>query len=517
MQMKRSHFDRAELTATSDASIPAAQPDPSSTFAALDLGSNSFHLLVVRDHNGAIQVIDKHREMVRMATGLDANGHLSHECMDRALNCLQRIGERLRSLPRRNVRVVGTNALRQAANSDAFISQAEAILGHNIDVISGNEEGRLIYAAVAQSFESRGDRRLVIDIGGGSTELAAGLRFEPQLMESLRIGCISVTERWFQNGTLSARNLSRAVQDAERELEVVKQRYRTHGWDLAIGTSGTVLAVQNSIAQFSAEGITESALSELRRLLVNFGAVANIDPTWCNTTRAQSLPGGVAILSGIFRSLKLEKLEVTSGALREGLLHDLLGRAHNDDIRERSVRALIPRFHIDAEHATLVAETALALFDQLYPELNEELEDDRQLLRWAALLHEIGMNISHSAYHKHGAYLLEHLDLPGFALSEQKQLGWLVRSHRRRVQLESHMPHDKPLDHVLVLLRLAVALRRNRADDLLPELTLKKNSDTYRVSLAHDWLDRHTLTKMDLAQETQLLNDIAVRLEVLEC
>ena len=486
------------------------------TYAALDLGSNSFHLLVARDRNGSIQVLDRHREMTRLAAGLESSGSLSQECIDLALASLRRISQRIRSLSPHNVRVVGTNALRQAANRDAFISQAEAILGCNIDVISGREEGRLIYAAVAQSIESRAAQRLVIDIGGGSTELIAGHRFEPHLSESIQIGCISMTERWFKEGKLSASRMANAVQDMQLELEVVEHSFRSHGWELAVGTSGTMLAVQNAIAQFSSEGITKQTLKELSRRLVCFGHISKIDPAWCSMRRAQSLPGGVAMLQGIFKTLKLDTLEVSSGALREGLLHELVGRAHDVDIRERSVRALAPRFHIDQQHAKLVAQTALVMFDQLFPQETDEFEDERQLLRWAAMLHEIGMGISHSAYHKHGAYLLEHLDIPGFTLTEQTQLGWLVRTHRRSLQISEPMPHGKSLMHLCVILRLAVTFRRNRSEARPVATTIARSGDVFTIEIDRDWLNAHPLTRMDLEQEANTLAAAGTELNIKE-
>ncbi|MYD43851.1 MAG: Ppx/GppA family phosphatase [Gammaproteobacteria bacterium] len=500
-------------------SLDAAPKQPSNsstgeTFAALDLGSNSFHLLVAREQNGTIQVVDKHREMTRLAAGLEANGFLSQTCIDLSLASLRRIGQRLRGIPPQNVRIVGTNALRQAANRDAFISQAEAILNHNIEIISGSEEGRLIYAAVAQTIESNEKHKLVIDVGGGSTEFILGNRFEPQMTESIHIGCISMSERWFHGGMLTANRMDKAIQDSRRELEVIDQNYRAHGWDVAIGTSGTVIAIQNAIANFSPEGINKQTLKELSQRLICFGHVDQIDPNWCASRRAPTLPGGIAILRGIFSSFKLDALEVSTGALREGLLLELVGRAHNEDIRENSIQDLLPRFHIDEAHAARVAATALTLFDQAFPNLNSDLAAERQLLRWAALLHELGMNISHIAYHKHGAYLLEHLDMPGFSLTEQTQLGWLVRSHRRRVQVGALMPHNRSLNHLCVLLRLAVMFKRNRADDALPKLRLAVRDQACELSIDRDWLNGHPLTRMDLEQEAQYLAEVGLELTV---
>lgn len=490
--------------------------DPSTSYAALDLGSNSFHLIVAREQDGSIEVIDKHREMVRMASGLGESKILTPDSIERALKSLSRMNQRLRTLPHQNVRVVGTNTLRQAKNRDEFLARAEAVLGHKIDVISGQEEGRLVYSAVMHANESREPRRLVIDIGGGSTEFIVGHRFEPHLTESLHMGCISITERWFKDGELTAQNLINATRDAQRELEVMEKPFREHGWDLAIGTSGTVLAVQSALSLYGHSAITESSVMELSDRLLNFDTIDNIDSTWCSQRRAQSLPGGIAILRAIFSSLLVERLDVSTGALREGLLHDLIGRKHHNDIRERSVRSLMTRYQIDDQQAKGVASTALQMFDSVYPVPNDEQQDDRQLLRWAALLHEIGLSISHIAYHKHGAYLLEHLDVQGFALTEQQQLGWLVRTHRRRVVQKEHMPHGHSLVHLCVMLRLAVALRRNRSGEDLPLINLRFHEHVCQLTLEKRWLDEHPLTRLDLEQETDFLNELDLLLEILE-
>ena len=486
------------------------------SYAALDLGSNSFHLIVAREYNGSIEVIDKHREMVQLASGLDDSRSLTQESIERALKSLSRMSQRLRTLPHHNVRVVGTNALRQADNREDFIQRAESILGHNIDVISGQEEGRLVYSAVMHDIESREPRRLVIDIGGGSTEFILGHRFQPRLTESLHIGCISITERWFNGGLITKQNMLNAVQDAQRELEVIEKPFQTHGWDLAIGTSGTILAVQSILSLLGLNEITRASIKKLSRELLEFENIKNIDSSWCSTLRAQSLPGGLAILQAVFKTLGMKCLRVSSGALREGLLHDLIGRVHHDDMRERSVQSLIGRFQIDSQHASVVSETALRLYDLIYSDPSEDQQDDRQLLRWAALLHEIGLSISHIGYHKHGAYLLEHLDLQGFALTEQQRLAWLVRSHRRRVIREDPMPHGHSLVHLCVLLRLAVALRRNRSEEELPLLGLNFNRHGCHLTLSRSWLASHPLTRLDLEQETQLLHELNIQLHLLE-
>lgn len=492
----------------------ARREESSNTYAALDLGSNSFHVLIASDLNGTIHVVDRHREMARLGEGLEKQRLLAPESIERGLEILARIGQRIRTVPHQNVRIVGTNALREARNSDEFIDRAETLLGHNIDVISGHEEGRLIYLAVAHGFESRANAKLVMDIGGGSTEFIVGNRFQADFTESLRIGCISMTERWFKHGRLTKKAMNQAIQDTQRELEVIESQYRAHGWDVCIGTSGSILAINRAIAQFTSEGITQATLAELTMQLLCFKHIENIDSNWCSTRRAQSLPGAVAILNGAFRTLGIKKLEVSNGALREGLLHELIGRAHHEDIREQSVTSLSDRFQIDEQHAQRIVDTALQLFDQIYPDLNAELEDERQLLRWSALIHELGMSVSHSAYHKHGAYLIENLNLPGFSISEQTQLAWLVRCHRRRIQVESHMPHQLSLHHLLALLRLAVTLRRNRSDGNLPRFKISKQAMTFTLEMDRAWLDAHQLTKLDLELEQQNLAEANIKLKI---
>ena len=487
--------------------------DQSEPYAALDLGSNSFHLVVARDLNGEVQVIDRHREMVRLAEGLDVTGHLSAAAIERALACLHRISQRLRPLPHHNVHVVGTNALRQAENSDMFIEQAEGVLGHKVEVISGREEARLIYSAVSHAIENQEESRLVIDIGGGSTELIVGQHHETRLTESLRIGCISLTERWFSDQRIAKSKYSNAIEDVRRELEVIESPYRKHGWDRVVGTSGTVQAIDTAIATFSVEGINVHTLTALQKKLCQLGRIDAIPSAWCSNDRAMSLPGGLAILQGVFDSLDIEQLEVSPWAMREGLLHDLLDRAHHEDRRELSVQSLISRFHIDRRHAEIVAATATNLFDLLFEAPNEDQEDERSLLRWAALLHEIGMHVSHAAYHRHGDYLLQHMDLPGFSLTEQKQLGRLVLGHRRSLPPINNMPHGQSLNHLCVLLRIAVLLRRNRANDALPELKLILTGDELRMSVEEEWLKHHPLTKLDLVEEESRYKHFPLKLK----
>ena len=382
--------------------ISATQP-----YAALDLGSNSFHLLVAYDKPGRLHVVDKYREMVRLAEGVHESNELSETVIDRAIKCLDRIGQRLRDVPSENIRVVGTNTLRTASNSQHFIDLAEAALGHRIEIISGREEARLIYLGVSHSLEDQLASRLVIDVGGGSTELILGRQFQPRIMESLHMGCVSMSNRFFQNGKIRSSNFDRAVDAARQEVEVIQQVFKAHGWDLAIGASGTLLSIHSVITEFiGEERITVNGLNKLRRLLIDSRQTDNIELPGINKERASVFPGGVAIVLAIMEELGVGSIVVSSGALREGLLHDLLGRVHAEDIRENSVDDLVSRFHIDLNHALRVSGSASDFFSQVNRQWQIDNTDNGSLLRWAAMLHEIGMDISHSSYQKHGGYLL---------------------------------------------------------------------------------------------------------------
>ena len=491
------------------ASVPSASKQ---TFAALDLGSNSFHLIVALDQGGRLQVVDRHREMVRLAAGLGDTRELAPETARRALACLERLGQRLRELPPRNVRVVGTNTLRKARNSRSFIRRAEKALGHRIEVISGREEARLIYLGVSHSLEDDRDSRLVVDIGGGSTEIILGRRFQPRLMESLFIGCVGLSDRFFPDGSITAAAMEDAERAARQELEPVEQIFLAHGWDTAIGASGTLLAV-SGVAQSGtgARQITTEGLHHVRERLLHAGHVERLDFPAVGAERAPVFPGGVAILSAIFEALRIERMSVSDGALREGLLHDLLGRVHDEDIRDKTVANLTERYHIDHVHAQRVLRTAGNLLEQVGPAWGLDDPDLEAILRWSATLHEIGLDIAHSQYHKHGGYLLDNMDLPGFSRSEQHRLSLLVRAHRRKFPVDDFVD-DEDILRLCVLLRVAVVLHRGRTDTPLPSFGVSARGRTIGLSLSRRWLQAHPLTELDLEQEAEYLSAAGIEL-----
>jgi exopolyphosphatase / guanosine-5'-triphosphate,3'-diphosphate pyrophosphatase len=487
--------------------------------AALDLGSNSFHLLVVQESNGRIQVIDKIKEMVRLAEGLDDDDNLTEPVTQRALACLERFGQRLRDLPPESVRVVATNTLRRANNAVDFIRRAEVALGHTVEVISGREEARLIYLGVSHALEDSHERRLVVDIGGGSTEMILGRRFSPELMESLHMGCVGLSRTYFADGRLRAAQFRSAVNHALRELEPVRRAYVTAGWDTAVGASGTVLAAQEILNHLGRDqgGITLTGLEEIRRLLLQAKLVSRLAIPGLPSDRAPVFPGGLAVLYAVFESLDIERMQATSGALREGVIYDLLGRVHHQDVREGTVRDLMVRYHIDERHAQRVRESAFQLMAQVSGDWGLTDPDDRLLLGWAADLHEIGMDIAHHQYHKHGGYLLRYMDMPGFSRWDQRQLAALVRAHRRRFPTADpslNGPARTRLIRLAVLLRIAAVLHRNRSARPLPHIGLCVGDDKLSLTLPGKWLSRHPLTHLELKQEAAMLASIPLQMTI---
>jgi len=494
----------------------ATQPN---TVAAVDLGSNSFHMILARVRPQGLEILDRNKEMVRLGGGLDANGRIRPETSERALACLARFGEHLRGLPSGAVRVVGTNTLRRARDSQAFLDAASQALGHPVEVIAGPEEARLIYLGVAHAITDEG-RRLVVDIGGGSTECIVGEGFEPLETHSLYMGCVGWTQRFFKSGRISARRMFTAELAAGAELEPIARTLRTLGWDRAIGASGTILAVERVLAAqgFSDAGITATGVRRLRDLLVERGHSDALGDLGIGEERRPVFVGGVAVLSGVFASLKIEHMDVSRGALREGALHDLLGRIRREDVREHTIRALGARFGVDRKQAARVERTALALLDQLPEDWAGARSEATRLLRWGARLHELGLSLSWRGHQKHGAYLVAHADLPGFSLLGQRILAALVGGHRRSVDPASFAAlgfrSAGPALRLCLLLRLAVVLNRSRSGRSVPPATLTAQGTALALAFPADWLEAHPLTAFDLEQETAQLARIGWTLTV---
>ncbi len=489
------------------------------TIAAVDLGSNSFHMIVARTSGDDFQVVDRMREVVRLAAGLDADNKLTQAAIARALVTLEQFGERIRELPKESVRIVGTNTLRKARNAQSFISRAEDALGHPIDIISGPEEARLIYLGVAHGLDDAAEQRLVMDIGGGSTEFILGRRFEPSRTESVHLGCVSHSAAYFGDKRITAKAMQAAVLAARQELETFEYSYRKLGWQSAIGASGTILAVREIVLAegWSDEGITPASLVRLRDAMVDAGHIDKVVLKTLSEERRVVLPGGVAILLAAFEALAIERMRVSDRALREGLLYDLLGRIHQEDVRERTIAELVRRYQIDEAQYRRVEATAGDLFAQVARDWRLGVEQ-RRLLRWAATLHEIGLSVSHTQNHKHGAYLLTHLDMPGFARGEQRRLATLVRAHRRKFPLAefNRLPseHAKVVLNLGVLLRLAVVLHRRRSEEALPEIRFSVEAQVLKLTFPAQWLALHPLTRADLESEAGYLKGAGFKLKI---
>jgi len=488
--------------------------------AAVDLGSNSFHMVVARYSHGQIVIVDRLREMVRLAAGISEDGRLDKQAAARALACLERFGQRLRDMQASDVRVVGTNALRVARRKQAFLERAREALGFPIEIVSGMEEARLIYSGVAHNLPNEAGRRLVLDIGGGSTEIIIGEHFDPLELESLQMGCVSLSQRFFGDGRLSPKRIERARLAARLELAPIQAAFLRRGWARAFGSSGTVRAIADSIRELdpTAGSITPTGNELLLQRLAEAGHTRELDLEAVTEERRPVFPGGVVILTEIVEALGIQQLRFVEGALRDGLLYDMVGRMTRSDARERTVGSMQSRYHVDLEQAARVEATALQFLSQVREPwgLSDPLAE--LSLKWAARLHEIGLDVAHSGYHRHGAYLLENADMPGFAREEQQLLARLVGSHRRKLAVQGLEdlipPWDRLARYLIVLLRLAVLLHRGRSGVALPNIEVTARGGTLELRFAARWLKEHPLTVADLQLEIEFLRPHGLRLRV---
>ena len=459
--------------------------------AAIDMGSNSFHLAIARVDHGEVKKVASMSEKVQLAAGLDENKNLTEAAQQRGLACLSRFVGRLGSVQPNRLRIVATNALRQAKNGHEFIQKAAEILPKHIEIIAGREEARLIYLGVSHTMVNSG-RRLVIDIGGGSTELIIGEEFEPIHTESLQMGCVAFTKAFFVDGEINQKSFDKAVVAARKELSGIANTYKEAGWDTVVGSSGTIKACRQITVNMGwsneKEELTRDGLDKLKEKLLIYKHVAEMEFDGLKEDRRAVLPAGIAILYAIFDVLELDKLVYSDGALREGVMYDLLGRFQHEDIRDRSVQALMGRYNADPKQAERVVNMAQHLFDGVADSLKLTTEDS-DLLRRAAYLHEIGLAISHAGYHRHGAYLLQHSDIAGFSQIDQNHLSHLVAHHRRKLRSDARVDVMKvggnKLVYLCLLLRLAVLLNHSRSDQMLPAIELTVgNAQQWQLSVS---------------------------------
>ena len=486
------------------------------TLAAVDLGSNSFHLEVGRVVDDQIYPLDAVREVVRLGAGLTADKRIDRATQARALESLAKLGERLRGFPRQSVRAVGTNALRVAKNAPQFLREARQALGFPIEVISGREEARLIYLGVAHALPAAAHRRLVVDIGGGSTEIIVGAGFEPRLTESLYMGCVSYSLRFFPDGRVDKAGMKAAELAARQELAGIVRDYRAEGWDEAVASSGTARSIENILREngFAAEGVSRQGLECLRGLLLKQGAADPGRIPGLRPSRAPVLPGGVAIMGAVLDELGIEAIKVSGAALRHGVLYDLLGRVQHRDMREATVAQFMRRYHIDRAQAERVRHLALTLYDALSPGAEREDDPDRQLLQWGARLAEIGLSIAHAQYHKHSAYVLSNADMPGFSRMEQARLARIVLAHRGKLAKMQDAGLEAADWKLVFALRTASLMLRRRGDAGLPFLRVAADAGGFSVDLPQAWLDDNPLSAAALQAEADHWKSVGMKLHV---
>jgi len=499
--------------------------------ASVDLGSNSFRLVIGRVVHDAgvtqLYEIDRMKETVRLAAGLDENRNVDEPTIERAVAVLERFGERLRSFHPDRVRAVATNTFRVARNVSSLLPRAEAALGFPIEVVAGREEARLLFAGVAHSLPSSPEKRLVIDIGGGSTEFVIGTGFDPELLESLHMGCVSYSRRFFPDGKINADNMQRAELAARRELETISQRYRKADWRFAYGSSGTAKALAAILPAtgLSSGGITREGLTALKQRLVRAGNVHDAKLEDIKADRAAVLPGGLAIMLAAFHELDIDTMHAADGALRVGVLYDLLGREASHDKRSDTVVQFMSRYEVDRAQAARVRNAALAFYCATAPasglqeqatQANGESAEMTQLLGWAADLHETGLSIAHSGYHRHTAYILANADMPGFSKSEQQLLAMFgLGQHGKLNRPELQLPSEEHWRALLCLRLAAVLLRRREDFEPLP-LTLSAKGKRFRASVSKEWLESHPLTEYSLRAEQDEWKKIGFELDFAE-
>ena len=484
--------------------------------AAIDLGSNSFRLQVARVEGEQLYMLDGLREHVRLAAGLTPEKYLDAEAQQRALTALSHFAERLRGLPREAVRAVGTNSLRVAKNAADFIPQAEHVLGFPIDVIAGIEEARLIYLGVAHGLPQSSDNRLVMDIGGGSTEFIIGKGLTPLKLESLYMGCVSFSHRFFPDGGVTKQRLKQAELAARAELQTISADFSSQNWDIALGSSGSARILCDILEEngISERGITREGLEWLRNELLRAGNVQNLAGLpGLKAERVPVLAGGFSIMYAAFCELGIERMQPALGALREGVLYDLWGRFHHNDMREVTVQQFMRRYHVDMAQAERVSQLALFFAREFLGE--DAGESALQLLEWAAKLHEIGISVAHGGYHKHTAYILANADMPGFSKREQAALSLLALAQRGNLEKLGEVSLTAEDAACILSLRLAVLFCRSRGNSRLPVLRGKFSGTKFHILLDAAWLEDNPLSKTALQDERKPWKNRGFSLQVL--
>jgi len=479
--------------------------------AAIDLGSNSFHMVVAKTIHGELRIVDKLGEKVQLGAGLNKSGQMTDEAKSRAIACLERFAQRIKELDSASVQIVGTNALRAAKKKKSFLREAEKVTGYPIEIISGREEARLIYLGVAHTLADDLGNRLVIDIGGGSTELIIGERFETKAMESLHMGCVSFRERYFSKGLMTSSAFNKAIKHASRELLNIKYLFSYVGWESSVGASGSIKSIFQALENFGLindECIDLSMLKKLKEKMIKLEHINYLDEFGIKKERIGIFPAGFAILYACFEVFDIKKMALTSGALREGLLYDMAGRIQHEDVRERSINSMQLRYNIDQQRAERVEKTVLHIYAQVAKNWSIDSPQSALLLKWASRIFEAGLTISHSQYHKHGAYLVLHSDLPGFTKLTQLYLSVIVRAHRRKFSDEIFQDMSEiekvELKKLCMIFRLAVVLTvaRKTAET---NFNIQAEGNHVTLEMGNEWYDSYPLSMASLETEKDYL------------
>jgi exopolyphosphatase/guanosine-5'-triphosphate,3'-diphosphate pyrophosphatase len=487
-----------------------------SLLAALDLGSNSFHLIIARVEHGELRPVEALAEKVQLGAGLE-NGELAVDAIERGLDCLGRFAQMMASLDIQRVRAVGTHALRIARNRRLFTAPARELLGTPIEVIYGREEARLVYLGVAHTLADDAQSRLVIDIGGGSTEFIIGERFEPRELASLQMGCVSYSNRFFPDGKISASAFSTARDHAILAASSIRYHFHRRHWQECVGSSGTLQAIETLLGQhgWSDNGITPAGLARLEQALLTFDTMDDINLDGLAEARRNVIVAGTAITRALFDTLEIEHMRTSRGALREGVLYDLLGRLTHEDVRERTVNALMLRYNVDGDIAANVERRARVFYTATRKSWHLD-NQDWELLHWTARCHELGIAISHKHYNRHSAYLLRNTDLPGFSQDEQEQLALLAQAHRGKLNDalfdDTPEPEQPRAKHLISIIRLAALFKYVEQLEQLPEFTVQASADALTLEFPEQWLQEHPLTAAELQREQAQLAKIGLEL-----
>ena len=486
-------------------------------YAVIDLGSNSFHMLIAKSVAGGLQTIGRVKRKVRLAAGLDKDNILSTEAMQRGWECLALFAERLQDIPNQNITIVATATLRLATNAEVFKAQAEKILGHKINVISGELEARTIYKGVAHTSACTG-KQLVIDIGGASTEVVIGKEFDALLYKSLNMGCVTYLERYFKDCLLTHSNFNTAIKAARTVIDNIAPEYKAAGWQIASGASGTVQAIQEiMVAQNLDDLLTLEKLNSIKEQSIAFKSIAALDLPGLSEDRRLVFVSGLAILIALFESLEIEKMGLAGGALREGVLYSMVPEFHNSDIRKRTVDGFMSRYHVDQKQASRVSSLAIELAQSINEDWPINHLNGLPLLKAVAQLHEIGLLIEYKQYHKHTAYILENTDMPGFSQSEHRLIVAVADAHRSDIPKDSFNAlgaNNLLAQYIVRLLRVSVILSMRRQDDVLPNFELTAKNEVLTLTFENNWLKEHPLMASELQQESKQQSKLGWKLVV---